>query len=80
MLGHELAVEQPVAADLQPRDQPGERDLRGVAAAREHAFAEEGAAERDAVEAAGELAVLPAFDRMGVAEPVKLGEALLDRR
>ncbi|MEA3035865.1 MAG: hypothetical protein QOH04_1630, partial [Sphingomonadales bacterium] len=42
MLGHELAVEQPVAADPQPRHQPGERDLGRVGAAREHALAEKG--------------------------------------
>ena len=30
MVGHELAVEQGEIADFQARDQPGERDLRGV--------------------------------------------------
>ena len=55
--GHELAVEQGEAADLQPRDQPGQRDLRGVGHPAEHAFAEEGAAELDAVEPADQLAV-----------------------
>lgn len=78
MVGHELAVEQPVAADAQPSDQPGERHLRGVGAQREHGFAEEGGAEIDAVEAAGQLLVLPAFDRMGVAVPVEEPIALLD--
>ena len=33
----------------------------------EHALAEKGAAHRDAIEAADELAVAPAFDRMGEA-------------
>ena len=78
MLGHELAVEQPVAADPEPRDQPGERDLGGVAAGREHALAEEGGAEVDAVEAADQLVPLPAFDRMGVAARVEQAVALLD--
>ena len=56
VVGHELAVEQREIAGLEARDQPGERDLRGVGRAAEHAFAEEGAAELDAVEPADELA------------------------
>ena len=56
VLGHELAVEKREIADLEARDEPGQRDLRRVGSAAEHAFAEEGAAEADAVEAAGELA------------------------
>ena len=78
MVGHELAVEQPVAADPQPRHQPGERHLGRVAPGREHALAEEGGAEADSVEAAGELALVPAFDRMGVAAGVEEAVALLD--
>ena len=50
MIGHELAVEQGEAADLEARDQPGERDLRRVGRAAEHAFAEKGAAEAHAIE------------------------------
>ena len=71
MLGHELAIEQPVAAHDQPRDEPGERDLRSVGARGEHALAEEGAAELDAVDASDERAIGPAFDRMGMAEPME---------
>ena len=78
MIGHELAVEQAEAADLQPRHQPGQSDLRGVARVREHALAEEGAAEADAVEAADQRLTLPHFDRMGVAAGMELGIALLD--
>ena len=48
-------------------DERGERDLRGVGAAGEHRFAEEHPAERDAVEAAGELAVDPGLDAVHVA-------------
>jgi hypothetical protein len=44
VIGDELAIEQAETADLQPRHQPGERDLRRVAFPAEHAFAEEGAA------------------------------------
>ena len=78
MVGHELAVEKLEAADAQPRHQPGQRHLGGIGPQREHALAEEGAAERDAVKAADQLLVLPAFDRVGVAEPVEQIVALLD--
>ena len=78
MIGHELAIEQGEAAGFEPRHQPGERDLRGIGAQREHAFPEKGTAERDAVKAADEIAVLPAFHRMGVAEPMKRAVTFLD--
>jgi hypothetical protein len=78
MLSHELAVEEPEPSNLQPRHQPCERYLRGVALGREHAFAEEGGAELYAVEAADELIPVPAFDRVGVAETVQVVEAPLD--
>ncbi len=52
VIGDKLRVEQPVAAGNEPRDQMHQRDLRGVARAVEHAFAEEHAAERNAVETA----------------------------
>ena len=53
---------------LQPRDEMDQRDLGGVARAMEHALAEEGRAEADAVEAADQLAALVGLDRMGAAE------------
>ena len=65
---------------LQPLDQMDQADLRGVALAREHAFAEEGAAERHAVEAADQPAVAPGFDRVAVAAPEELDIGLADRR
>jgi len=68
MRGDELAVEQFPAAGDQPRDEMRERDLRGVARAADHRFAEKGAAERDAVKPARQLAVLPAFDAVRMAE------------
>ena len=52
VIGDELRVEQLEAAGSQPRDEMHERDLRSIARAVEHALAEEGAAERDAVEPA----------------------------
>ena len=62
MIGDELAIEQGEAANLQARDERGERDLRRVGGAAEHRFAEEGAAEFDAVNAADQFLILPAFD------------------
>ena len=80
VVGHELAVEQGEAADLEARDQPGQRDLRRVGRAAEHAFAEEGAAEPDAVKAADQLAAVavPDLDRMGVAAGVEGEHGALD--
>ena len=52
MRGEELAIEQREAADAQPRDQPGQRDLRRIGDAADHRFAEERAAQRKAVEPA----------------------------
>ena len=78
MFGHELAVEQAKAADLQPRDQPGERHLGRVRGRREHALAEEGAGQADAVKAADQLPILPRLDRMGGPAGVEIEIALLD--
>ena len=50
-----------------------EGDFAGVADVVEHAFTEEGGAEADAVESAGELAILPCFDAVGEAEFVEVG-------
>ena len=71
MVGHELGVEQQVAAALQPLDQRHQRDLAGVAPVREHALAEERGAERDAVEAADQAPLGPGLDAVGVALPVQ---------
>ena len=78
MIGLELAVEQGEPADAQPRDQPGERHFRGIARPAHHRFAEERPAQRQAVKPADQPLALPAFDRMGVAEPVQRGEHRLD--
>ena len=75
----ELGVEEHEAARLQPLDQPDEADLRGVALTREHAFAEEGAAERHAVEPADETLALPCLDSVAVAEAEKLAIGLANR-
>jgi hypothetical protein len=46
MPGLELAIEQHEPARLQPRDEVCEGDLRGVADAGDHRFAEKGAPQR----------------------------------
>ncbi len=80
MRGDELAVEQLPAAGDQPRDEMRERDLRGVAHAADHRFAEKGAAQCDAVESADQLALLPAFDAVGMAEAEEPLVARFDHR
>ena len=66
-----LRVEQFELAFAQALHEVDERDFAGVALAVEHALAEERGAEADAVEAAGELAVAPGLDAVGVAEVVE---------
>src|SRR5258706_16235045 len=78
MLGHELTVEQGEIADLKAGDEPGERDLRGVAGTAEHAFAEKGAAELHAVEAADKLAITAHLDRVGVTRLVQRQHGALE--
>lgn len=71
MVGHELAIEQREIADLETRDEPGERDLGSIAGAAEHALAEERAAELDAVKPANELARAPDLDGMSMTRAVQ---------
>jgi len=79
MSGQELGVEQAPAATLQPGDQMHEGDFRCVALAAEHAFAEEGTTEGDAVEAADEVLIAPDFDAVGLAAGVQLDVEAADR-
>src|SRR6185437_11761445 len=82
MLGDILRVEQLEAARDQPRHQMHQRDLGGIADAVKHALAEKGATEIDAIEAAGEIAVLPDLDAVAMAElmqpGIELADALVD--
>src|SRR3546814_1424163 len=55
----ELRVEQPEAALAQAQHELGEGDLAGVGRPAEHRLAEEGGAQRDAVEAAHQPPVPP---------------------
>ena len=59
-------------------DQPGDRDLRRIARAADHRFAEKGAAEREAVEPADQRLAVPHLDRMREALCVERDEDLLD--
>ena len=79
MIGHELAVEQGKAARPQPRRQPCQRNLRRIGAARHHALAEKGPAERHAIETADQFLAVPTFDRMGKADLVQMAIGALDR-
>src|SRR3546814_2254678 len=57
----ELRVEQPEAALAQAQHELGEGDLAGVGRPAEHRLAEEGGAQRDAVEATPQHPVPPAL-------------------
>jgi hypothetical protein len=52
MLGQELAVAQAEMAGSQSPDEERESDFGGIPFAAEHAFGEEGPAERDAIDPA----------------------------
>ncbi len=82
MIGDELAVEQRVAAAFQPRDEERHRHLGRVRDPAEHALAEEGAPQRDAVQPADQLASdrapAPHLDRMGMTAAVQRAVRLLD--
>jgi hypothetical protein len=83
VVGDELAIEQGEVADLEPRDEPRQRDLRRVGGPAEHRFAEEGAAQLDPVEPTDEiapaiLADVPALDRMSETGAVEAARGLLD--
>ncbi len=78
MRGHELAVEQREVADPQPGNKPGQRNLRGVGHAAEHGLPEKGTAKLHAIEAAYQFALVPALDRMGMANRVEAERRPLD--
>ncbi len=80
MRGDELAVEQPPAARAQSRDEMRQRDLRCVARPADHRFAEKGAAQCHTIKPAHQLAPLPAFDAVRMAEAEQPVIARLDDR
>ena len=82
VVGDELRVEQPEAAVGEARREINERDLRSIALVGEHALAEEGAVERDAIEAADEARAAPHLDGVAMAEAeqvaIEPADALVD--
>jgi hypothetical protein len=62
MFGEKLRVEQRVAAHLQAGNQMHECHFAGITLAREHALAEEGAAEADTIKTTDESIVAPTLD------------------
>src|SRR5699024_2692526 len=61
-------------------DESDESDLRGIRAPVEHRLAREQATDRDAVEPADQLTVLPRLHRVRPAEAVQLQVGRTDRR
>jgi hypothetical protein len=78
MIRHELTIEEREATGSEPRHQPRQGHLGCVATKREHAFAKEGPTQSHTVKPSHQIAVRPAFDGMGVSEPVKQIIARLD--
>ena len=82
VVGHELRVEQAKAAVCEPGRQVHQGDLGGVALVGEHALAEEGAVERDPVEAADEARPVPYLHRVAMTQveevAVEVADALVD--
>src|SRR5205085_2571681 len=69
--GGRLRVEQFELALVEAVDQVDEGYFAGIALAMEHALAEERGAQADAVQPAGQLAVAPRLDAVGVAQVVE---------
>src|SRR5262245_16702764 len=67
-----LGIEQDETLPSQLFDQSGQRDLRCVSHPMEHRLAKERATNRNAVEPAGKLSLLPRFYRMRVAERMQI--------
>src|SRR5262249_26029460 len=79
MLRDELGIKQAEPTSLEPHHQMHQRNLAGVALAAEHALAEEGATECDAVEAAHQFALASALDTVAIAEREELVGQAPDR-
>ena len=78
MIGHKLAIEQPRPRAAQRRDQPRQRHFGRIGHAAEHRFAAERAVKPHPVKPADQPVILPAFQRMSVAQRVQLQIARLD--
>ena len=76
----ELRIEQAVTASAETGHQMDQRNLGRIRPAREHALAKEGAAERDAVQAANQLVIFrPTLDTVRMSFPVKRRIEIQDR-
>src|SRR4029450_14686 len=80
MWRHELAIEQCEMTNLQARNQPGKRDLGGIGHAAEHGLTEKRPSQLHAVKAAHELTLVPAFDRMSMANRMQADCGAFDCR
>jgi len=80
VVGYELAVQQAEAGRAKPCYEPGECHLGCIALAAEHALAEEGGTQPNAVQATHEPAFVPCLDRMRMASAVQIGIGALDCR
>src|SRR3546814_525073 len=76
----ELGIEELEAAPAQAQHELGEGDLAGIGRPAEHRLAEEGPAQRHAIEPADQGAVAPALDGVGEAHVEELVVELLDDR
>jgi hypothetical protein len=71
MRRHELRIEQDKLPLLEVMNKGHERGLRRILHSTKHRFSKKSSAERDAVQSAGNLAVVPRFNRIREASPVK---------
>src|SRR2546429_7863547 len=82
MRRQELRDEKAITAESKPRHEMDERHLAGIGDPAEHALAKERRAERDAIEAADQLALVPAFDavrRAALEQPgIELQDLVID--
>ena len=78
MLGDELRVQQHKTARDQSRGQMYQRHLGGIAGMMKHALAEEGAAEADAVEPAGQIVAVPDLDAVAMPDLMQPGVEIAD--
>jgi hypothetical protein len=79
VVGEELAIAQGEMANTEPRDEKGKRDLGRVGFAAEHAFREEGAAQRNAINPANQPILTPDLDRVSLGAGMKGEHRLFDR-
>jgi len=80
VVGDELHVQQRESGVAKPRHQVRQGNLGGVPGAREHALAEKGTAQSNAVQPANQLTVLPGFDAVRVSHCEQFNDGVFDCR